>query len=312
MRCHQYLLRLYPRTWRQRYEEEMLAMLELYPSSFLDRVDLVFGALDAHLHPHLGTLGLSLAERMKLMLSLLRRSLLTMFCASLGFLLAGLGFQKMNEYDDFVKAAQTYSLVGLSYHLVGFGTLVLFLVVLGGGLPIASAIVESSPAHKRYSSLMLLAVPLLAFAVFVGTTLLLEAILSPGNHLSLGWRLFLERGVFLGVLIAAVLASTGALCWAVARSEIAEDLLRFALLLSIPATLSMAVMLVATLAWGLSLHNSVPQLFNSNGGIFASSTALSWLGGVIAMGIMTVIAVVSLVRGLSARSALRNTILQPH
>ena len=312
MRCHQYLLRLYPRAFRQRYEEEMLAMLELYPSSFLDRVDLVSGALDAHLHPHLGTLSLSLSERMNLMLSLLRRSLLTMFCASLGFLLAGLGFQKMNEYDDFVKAAQTYSLVGLSYHLVGFGTVVLFLVVLGGGLPIASTIVESALAHKRYSSLVLLAVPLLAFAVFVGTTLLLEAILTPGNQLALGWRLFLERGVFLGVLIAAVLASTGALCWAVARSETAEERLRFALLLSIPATLSMAVILVAVLAWGLSLHTSVPQLFNSNGGLFASSTALSWLGGVIATGIMTVIAVVSLVRGLSARSALRRTVLQRH
>jgi len=114
------------------------------------------------------------------------------------------------------------------------------------------------------------------------------------------------------VLIAAVLASTGALWWAVARSEIAEELLHFALLLSIPATLSMAAMLVAVLAWGLSLYTSVPQLFNSNGGIFASSTALSWLGGVIAMGMMTVIAVVSLVRGLSARSALRSTILQRH
>lgn len=312
MRCNQYLLRLYPRNWRQRYKEEMLAMLELCPSSFLDRVDLVFGALDAHLHPHFGTMGLSLSERMKLMLSLLRRSLLTMFCASLGFLLAGLGFQKMNEYDDFVKAAQTYSLMGLSYHLVGFGTLVLFLAVLGGGLPIASTIVESSLAHKRYGSVVLLAVPPLAFAVFVGTTLLLEAILTPGNHLSLGWRLFLERGVFLGVLIAAVLASTGALCWAVARSEIAEELLRFALLLAIPATLSMAVMLVAMLAWGLSLHSTVPQLFNSNEGMYASSTALTWLGSVIAIGILTVIAVVSLVRGFSARSALRSTIFQRH
>ena len=87
----------------------------------------------------------------------------------------------MHEYDV-VKAAQTYSLVGLSYHLVGFGTLVLFLVVLGGGLPIASTIVESSLAHKRYSSLVLLAVPLLAFAVFVGTTLLLEAILTSLPH----------------------------------------------------------------------------------------------------------------------------------
>jgi hypothetical protein len=44
---------------------------------------------------------------MKQMPFLLRRSLLTMFCASLGFLLAGAGFQKMNEYDDFQTAAQT-------------------------------------------------------------------------------------------------------------------------------------------------------------------------------------------------------------
>ncbi len=312
MRSDKYLLCLYPRHWRERYEEEMLAMLELRPCSVLDRIDLVFGALDTHLHPSLGTTGLSLSERMKQMLSLLRRSLLTMFCTSLGFILTGLGFQKMNEYDDFLKAAQTYSLVGLSYHLVGFGTLVLILAVLGAGLPIASAIVESSLAHKRYSSVVLLAIPLLAFAVFLVTTLLLEAILTPGNHLSLGWRLFLERGIFLGVLIAAVIASAGALCVVVARNEIAKELLRFALLLSIPATLSMSVILVAMLTWGLSLHNSVPQLFNSNGGILASSTALTWLGSMIAMGIMTVIAVVSLVRGLSAQSALRSTIFQRH
>lgn len=312
MRCNQYLLRLYPRNWRQRYEEEMLAMLELHPCTVLDRVDLVFGALDAHLHPHLGTTGLSLYERMKYMLSLLWRSLLTIFCASIGFLLAGLGFQKMNEYDDFLRAAQTYSLVGLSYHLVGIGTVVLFLAVLGGGLPIASAIVESSLARKRYGPVVLLAIPFLAFAVFLVTTLLLEAILTPGNHLSPGWYLFLERGVFLGVLIAAVIASTGAICLAVARSTVAEELLRFALLLSIPATLSMAVILVAMLVWGLSLHSIVPQLFTSNGGIFASSTALTWLLSVIAMGIMTVIAVVSLVRGLSACSALRSTIFQRH
>lgn len=107
MRSDKYLLWLYPRHWRARYEEEILAMLELRPCSLLDAVDLLLGALDAHLHPSLGTTGLSLFERMKQMLSLLRRSLLTLFCASLGFLLIGLGFQKMNEYDDFLKAAQT-------------------------------------------------------------------------------------------------------------------------------------------------------------------------------------------------------------
>jgi hypothetical protein len=44
-------LRLYPRTWRRRYESEMLAVLEARPVTNRVRVDLVRGALDAHLNP---------------------------------------------------------------------------------------------------------------------------------------------------------------------------------------------------------------------------------------------------------------------
>jgi hypothetical protein len=54
MSMEKYLLRLYPRPWRERYEEELLALLEQRPVSLLDGLDLFFGALDAHLHPHLG------------------------------------------------------------------------------------------------------------------------------------------------------------------------------------------------------------------------------------------------------------------
>jgi hypothetical protein len=45
------LLRLYPRGWRERHGEEMLALLEDRPPSVADRLDLVRGALDARLHP---------------------------------------------------------------------------------------------------------------------------------------------------------------------------------------------------------------------------------------------------------------------
>jgi hypothetical protein len=44
-------LRLYPRAWRDRYEPEMLAVLEGRPVDWRTRVDLVRGALDAHVHP---------------------------------------------------------------------------------------------------------------------------------------------------------------------------------------------------------------------------------------------------------------------
>jgi hypothetical protein len=45
------LLRLYPRTWRTRYEAEFLELLAARPLRLADRMDILLGALDAHLDP---------------------------------------------------------------------------------------------------------------------------------------------------------------------------------------------------------------------------------------------------------------------
>ncbi len=47
------LLRLYPRPWRERYEDEFRELLDARPASLADRVDIIRGALDARLHPQL-------------------------------------------------------------------------------------------------------------------------------------------------------------------------------------------------------------------------------------------------------------------
>ena len=47
------LLRLYPRPWRSRYGAELAEILAARPASLMDRLDLVRGAFDAHLHPEL-------------------------------------------------------------------------------------------------------------------------------------------------------------------------------------------------------------------------------------------------------------------
>lgn len=47
------VLRLYPRAWRDRYEAEMADLLAQRTLTWPDRVDLLKGALDAHLHPWL-------------------------------------------------------------------------------------------------------------------------------------------------------------------------------------------------------------------------------------------------------------------
>jgi hypothetical protein len=44
------LVRLYPRSWRERYGDEVVALLEDRPPGPFDVADLALGALDAHLH----------------------------------------------------------------------------------------------------------------------------------------------------------------------------------------------------------------------------------------------------------------------
>ena len=45
------VLRLYPRAWRERYGDELAALLAEHPASPGDQIDLIRGAIDAHLHP---------------------------------------------------------------------------------------------------------------------------------------------------------------------------------------------------------------------------------------------------------------------
>jgi len=51
------LLRLYPRAWRERYGDELVALLEEHPASLIDQFDLIRGAVDARLHPQVPAAG---------------------------------------------------------------------------------------------------------------------------------------------------------------------------------------------------------------------------------------------------------------
>ena len=231
------------------------------------------------------------------MLFALRHSLLAIFCAYSGFIVAGMAFQKLTEDRTFVQAAQAHSSVGLSFSLVVIGAVAALLAVLVGGLPLVAAVVKDALIRKRYSLLILLATPILALAGFSGTILLLET-LAPTVHSHL------FRGIFITAFLGAAAVSTATICCAVARSEISARLLRFAVLPSLLATFAMILMLVATLVWGLSLRSDAAQLFNSNLGMFGTSTSDTWLRIVLVMAGATGLAVFSLMRGIAARSAL--------
>jgi hypothetical protein len=58
-----WLLRLYPRAWRRRYEDEFAAVLEQQPTSFRLILDVILGAIDAHLWPQALTAGHEVAAK---------------------------------------------------------------------------------------------------------------------------------------------------------------------------------------------------------------------------------------------------------
>ena len=51
------LVRLYPAAWRSRYEAELVDLLSSRPPTVLERIDIVRGALDAHVHPQVAVEG---------------------------------------------------------------------------------------------------------------------------------------------------------------------------------------------------------------------------------------------------------------
>src|SRR5690349_3385725 len=90
-----WLLCLYPQAWRARYEEEFLALLEACPLSLWTIWDVCLGAIDARLHLE------TVTGRMFPFMNRLRTTAVIVFCAYIGFVVAGLGFGKLVEYDDF-------------------------------------------------------------------------------------------------------------------------------------------------------------------------------------------------------------------
>lgn len=292
---HEWLLRLYPQAWRARYAEEFLALLEECPPSAAMLADVVLGALDARLHLD------TVTGRIVPFMNRLKITEITVFCAYIGFVVAGLAFGKMVEYDDFHGLLDSNTGVAVSYWTLYAGAFAALLAVLVGGLPIAYAAARYAIRAKRWRLLALLAVPPVSFVVWVGYTLLVVS-LHPGNFaaMTLGVRI-VGAGLFFGLFILAAIASPAAISILVQRSQISERLFRFARIPALITALAMLVMLVATTAYGIVARAADPELFAENQGLLASNTTLTWALILAGMALTTLVALVALIRGLPAR-----------
>lgn len=288
------LLRLYPRAWRKCYGDEFAALLEETPLSLGNLADVLVGALDAHCLSH--------AWRANTMTNRLRRAEFAVFCAYIVFVVAGLGFAKIVEYDDFHDATNTHPLIGIAFTTLVVGAYAGLAAVIAGGLPLAFVAVRQAFAARRWDIIALLVVPPLAFAVFFGYTELIVKVVGPAVHAGGG----IAPGTYhLGISLAVVfvlcaIASTVAVTQAIARSEIAPRYFRFARTPTAFATAAMVVVTAALFVWGLSLRNYVPSLFTGNDGLLATSTAANWIAILAIMGLATGFALWATIRGLVA------------
>ncbi|KYP79636.1 hypothetical protein [Ferroacidibacillus organovorans] len=126
-----FLLKLYPQAWRERYEEEMLAVLMEHKITPATVVDLLIGAFDAHLNDN------GFAKGARFMRNQLRSGLVMTFCA---FMVFGVGWGALQRITDplplFQAVNKLYPELGILHDTVFIVGCFAFLAFLISGLPI--------------------------------------------------------------------------------------------------------------------------------------------------------------------------------
>lgn len=287
-------LALYPLAFRRRYGEELKALLEEAPVRAVTVLDLLRGAIGAHLHPGIGPQGVvSLEDR-------LRASLSAVLACWIAFAAAGFAFYKTTEDAPFARAGSEHLALGASHLVVQVLAAAASLAILFGGLPIVLAAVKQAP-HKR-SLRAPIGLGLGAVVLVCGLTgaLVLLAHFDHGDH-----SMAAAGRVGFAVWGLACLAAGMVSVIAARRALFATSLSRARLLKGFfCATLvsaAMAVIALATTAYTLGLVLNAAALARvPNGPIGIPSTVATLVAQVVVMVIAGGLAALTSRRGWRA------------
>jgi hypothetical protein len=314
--AHSKLLLIQPPAFRREYGDSITqvfrqACLDAYRSNGSPGVmrlwlpacgDVLFGALAEYSLLIMGTL-----KGSPLMIQY-RRSASVIFGAFIAFVIAGIGFQKSGEYIMQTSLPDTYPLLAVAYNAMMVGAVVALLAVLVGGVPIALAALRYAIAHRRGDILARFAVPPIALLVIIAGGFIVVSNNIGGNTAATIHTpaRFAAIGGLVVLFILGAIASAYAVLDAIARAEIPEGLLRFALLPGVVATIAMVVMVLAHLLWSFTLWQHAPDIFWGDDGLLATSTLAGMIVQVVVMVVASVVAIRALARGFAARNATPN------
>ena len=286
-------LRLYPLAFRRRYGEEMLALLEESPPRTAEVIDLLRGAMAAHLRPAATETGLvDSADRM-------RASMSGQLACWVAFAAAGFGFYITTEDAPFTATGRAHPLLGGAHLAIQVIAVLASGAVLVGALPLIVATVGRARREPRLWRLVSL--PPLVVVLFVGLTRLMELVSSsqPAHPTSsAGAIAFLTWGVAgLGCAAVCVVAARGAL-FAVAMP-------RWRLVAAFACgtfvTAAMVAIALATTLYGIALFADASHLAASGNGPFQLlSTGVSLAVQLLVMVLAATLAATSTRRGWRA------------
>ncbi len=285
-------LALYPEAWRDRYGTEMSALMDETPLSVAATLDLVRGALAAHLRPLPGAAPAVRA----------RSTIAGVLGCFIVFCAFGSGFAKTTENYDHIE--HVHPLLGGSHSLI-----LIAAIVAAGALALAAApLVRASlaQAHRTRDPALikLIALPPAGIAMFAGSVGLLALWLNAHHH-----RVGVGGWLLLG--LCALCAAAGALaCWTAPRAIMRRiDIPRSTFVVSIPAMALVAFcMAVITLATGVFLTAiiidapSVAASGNGPGQLIDVTTSIAIQ--LAAMLALSAVAALSAVRGLRSLATL--------
>ena len=282
------LLSLYPEAWRRRYGAELEALLEDDPPGPRATLDLIRGALTAHLHPLPGQASEAGA----------RNAITGPLACFICFCFVGAGFAKATEDPSFRHAARVHPLIGTAHDAALVAALVAAACLAVAALPLAWRAVTAAWRSSDRELRGLVSLPPLALGAAAITLGMLALWFDHHRHApgTVGWAIL--------ALCAVVWLGAAAACWAAPRAimrRLAWDAGKLALPVIGMAGVS-ACMLAATAAVALyltALLSSTPELAASGNGPFTILDTTTMIAAqVLAMLALSAMALLSVSRGL--------------
>jgi hypothetical protein len=284
------LLELYPQAYRQRYGEELRAVLEEYPVTLATLFDLVLGAFDAHLRP--AGLVASPPQRMRGTVS----AALTLWIA---LSVVGAGFAKATEDFPFRAAEAAHPLLGGARIAVAVLAVAGAAVVFVAGAPLAVSILRQAWQGRSPSLRRAVVIPLIALAGLAAATGVVALIANQTHGAGAGLgKLAFVLWLGIGVIAASV-------CALGARAAVKEAWLHPAVLALAAAgawllARVMVAVTVATALYAILLAVYAQGLQDLPNGPFDFATSVNLAVQVVAMMVISALALVTARRGLRA------------